>query len=157
MFDQDASSTLLSSRPALYYVGSQSTLYKPWSFWISIAEAFYTSLVIFFLAFGKVFINFYFIGSFIHKLCEFRRKLCVIFAELFPAQELFSVLHICSTHRQQVFCYSVWCLVEINDCNSVLQANLTAPAWDCGSLELCNVLSWFWQCWYNSGYKLRPG
>jgi len=37
----------------LYYVGSQSTLYKPWSFWISIAEAVYTSLVIFFTAFGQ--------------------------------------------------------------------------------------------------------
>ena len=53
MFDKDASSKLLSSAPSLYYVGSQATGYKPWSFWINILEALYTSLVIFFLAFGK--------------------------------------------------------------------------------------------------------
>lgn len=53
MFDKDASSSLLSSNPSLYYVGSQATGYRPWSFWVHILEALYTSLVIFFLAFSQ--------------------------------------------------------------------------------------------------------
>ena len=53
MFDHDASSDLLSSRPSLYYVGSKGTLYRNWSFWVNILEALYVSLVVFFIAFGK--------------------------------------------------------------------------------------------------------
>ena len=52
MFDHDASSDLLSSRPSLYYVGSKGTLYRNWSFWVNILEALYVSLVVFFIAFG---------------------------------------------------------------------------------------------------------
>lgn len=53
MFDHDASSDLLSSRPSLYYVGSKGTLYRNWSFWVNILEALYVSLVVFFTAFGQ--------------------------------------------------------------------------------------------------------
>jgi len=53
MFDQDAPSRLLSSNPALYYVGAHETLYNAWSFWINTFEALYASLVIFFIAFGQ--------------------------------------------------------------------------------------------------------
>merc|ERR1719445_1919715 len=53
MFDHDASSDLLSSRPSLYYVGSKGTLYRNWSFWVNILEALYVSLVVFFIAFGQ--------------------------------------------------------------------------------------------------------
>ena len=53
MFDHDASSDLLCSRPGLYYVGSKGTLYRSWSFWVNILEALYVSLVVFFIAFGE--------------------------------------------------------------------------------------------------------
>ena len=52
MFDQDAPASLLISSPELYYVGSDSTQYKKWSFWISTLEALCSSLVVFFIAFG---------------------------------------------------------------------------------------------------------
>ena len=52
MFDQDAPASLLISSPELYYVGSDSTQYKKWSFWISTLEALWSSLVVFFIAFG---------------------------------------------------------------------------------------------------------
>ena len=53
MFDQDAPASLLISSPELYYVGSDSTQYKKWSFWISTLEALWSSLVVFFIAFGS--------------------------------------------------------------------------------------------------------
>jgi len=53
MFDQDAPASLLISSPELYYVGSDSTQYKKWSFWISTLEALWSSLVVFFIAFGQ--------------------------------------------------------------------------------------------------------
>ena len=53
MFDQDARASLLISNPELYYVGSDSTQYKKWSFWISTLEALWSSLVVFFIAFGR--------------------------------------------------------------------------------------------------------
>ena len=52
MFDQDAPSSLLVSKPELYYVGSKSTQYKKWSFWVSTLEALWSSLVVFFIAYG---------------------------------------------------------------------------------------------------------
>ena len=52
MFDQDAPSSLLVSSPHLYYVGSKSTQYKNWSFWVSTLEALWSSLVVFFVAYG---------------------------------------------------------------------------------------------------------
>ena len=54
MFDQDAPAPLLISSPELYYVGSDSTQYKKWSFWISTLEALWSSLVVFFIAFGNM-------------------------------------------------------------------------------------------------------
>merc|ERR1719209_1696516 len=52
VFDRDAPSDLLSSSPDLYAVGRLSTVYKPHSFWVNMADALYQSLVVFFVAFG---------------------------------------------------------------------------------------------------------
>jgi len=52
VFDRDAPADLLSSSPPLYSVGRLSTVYKPYSFWINMADALYQSLVVFFVAFG---------------------------------------------------------------------------------------------------------
>jgi phospholipid-translocating ATPase len=52
VFDRDAPADLLSSSPQLYSVGRLSTVYKPHSFWINMADALYQSLVVFFVAFG---------------------------------------------------------------------------------------------------------
>ena len=53
VFDRDAPADLLSSSPDLYAVGRLSTVYKPHSFWVNMADALYQSLVVFFVAFGK--------------------------------------------------------------------------------------------------------
>jgi len=52
VFDRDAPADLLSSSPDLYAVGRLSTVYKPHSFWVNMADALYQSLVVFFVAFG---------------------------------------------------------------------------------------------------------
>jgi len=52
VFDRDAPSDLLSSSPHLYAVGRLSTVYKPHSFWVNMADALYQSLVVFYVAFG---------------------------------------------------------------------------------------------------------
>merc|ERR1719228_886179 len=52
VFDRDAPADLLSSSPDLYSVGRLSTVYKPHSFWVNMADALYQSLVVFYVAFG---------------------------------------------------------------------------------------------------------
>lgn len=52
VFDRDAPADLLSSSPHLYSVGRLSTVYKPHSFWVNMADALYQSLVVFYVAFG---------------------------------------------------------------------------------------------------------
>jgi len=69
VFDRDAPADLLSSSPHLYSVGRLSTVYKPHSFWVNMADALYQSLVVFYVAFGA------FNGSEI-GLWEFGTLLC---------------------------------------------------------------------------------
>jgi len=52
VFDRDAPADLLSSSPHLYSVGRLSTVYKPHSFWVNMADALYQSLVVFYAAYG---------------------------------------------------------------------------------------------------------
>jgi len=52
VFDRDAPADLLSSSPHLYSVGRLSTVYKPHSFWVNMADALYQSLVVFYVAYG---------------------------------------------------------------------------------------------------------
>jgi len=52
VFDRNAPADLLVDQPKLYSVGRLSTVYKPYSFWINMAEAVYQSLVLFFIAYG---------------------------------------------------------------------------------------------------------
>uniref|UniRef100_T1JA93 Phospholipid-transporting ATPase n=1 Tax=Strigamia maritima TaxID=126957 RepID=T1JA93_STRMM len=48
IYDQDAPSDLLLNKPRLYQQGIRSQVYKPYSFWVNISDAFYQSVVIFF-------------------------------------------------------------------------------------------------------------
>jgi len=50
--DQVAPDFLLESKPHLYIRGRKSRVYKPYSFWLNMLDAFYQSLVIFFISFG---------------------------------------------------------------------------------------------------------
>eukprot|EP00096_Caligus_rogercresseyi_P015122 TRINITY_DN7568_c0_g1_i2.p1 TRINITY_DN7568_c0_g1~~TRINITY_DN7568_c0_g1_i2.p1 ORF type:complete len:1578 (-),score=493.90 TRINITY_DN7568_c0_g1_i2:292-5025(-) len=52
VYDQDAPDDLLQSMPQLYERGRLGQIYKPYSFWISMADALYQSIIIFFTAFG---------------------------------------------------------------------------------------------------------
>jgi phospholipid-translocating ATPase len=49
VYDQDAPAELLLSRPALYTQGRLGLVYRPHSFWLTIADAVYQSIVIFFI------------------------------------------------------------------------------------------------------------
>lgn len=49
VYDKDAPEKLLLSRPHLYKSGRLSLAYKAHLFWITIADAIYQSLVIFFV------------------------------------------------------------------------------------------------------------
>lgn len=50
IYDQDAPAEVLLSQPQLYAQGRESRLYKPHSFWISILDAIYQAIVLFFFA-----------------------------------------------------------------------------------------------------------
>jgi hypothetical protein len=52
VYDQDAAGELLLARPNLYRQGRLGLVYKPHSFWITMADALYQSIVIFFLTEG---------------------------------------------------------------------------------------------------------
>merc|ERR1719481_673905 len=52
VFDRDSPADLLSSSPDLYSVGRLSTVYKPHSFWVNMADALYQSLVVFYVSYG---------------------------------------------------------------------------------------------------------
>lgn len=52
VYDQDAPEELLLARPNLYRQGRLGLVYKPHSFWITMADSLYQSIVIFFLAEG---------------------------------------------------------------------------------------------------------
>ena len=52
VYDQDAAEELLLNRPGLYRQGRLGLVYKPHSFWITMADSLYQSIVIFFLAEG---------------------------------------------------------------------------------------------------------
>jgi hypothetical protein len=52
VYDQDAPEELLLARPNLYRQGRLGLVYKPHSFWITMADALYQSIVIFFLTEG---------------------------------------------------------------------------------------------------------
>ena len=52
VLDQDAPDILLGAKPELYARGRESRVYKPYSFWLNMLDAFYQSLIIFFISFG---------------------------------------------------------------------------------------------------------
>jgi phospholipid-translocating ATPase len=52
VYDQDAPEELLLTRPNLYRQGRLGLVYKPHSFWITMADSLYQSIVIFFLTEG---------------------------------------------------------------------------------------------------------
>ncbi|KAJ9587010.1 hypothetical protein L9F63_019389, partial [Diploptera punctata] len=52
VYDQDAREELLLARPNLYRQGRLGLVYKPHSFWITMADSLYQSIVIFFLTEG---------------------------------------------------------------------------------------------------------
>lgn len=52
VYDQDAPEELLLARPSLYRQGRLGLVYKPHSFWITMADSLYQSIVIFFLTEG---------------------------------------------------------------------------------------------------------
>jgi hypothetical protein len=52
VYDQDAPEELLLARPYLYRQGRLGLVYKPHSFWITMADSLYQSIVIFFLTEG---------------------------------------------------------------------------------------------------------
>ncbi|KDR21129.1 putative phospholipid-transporting ATPase VD, partial [Zootermopsis nevadensis] len=52
VYDQDAPEDLLLARPNLYRQGRLGLVYKPHSFWITMADSLYQSIVIFFLTEG---------------------------------------------------------------------------------------------------------
>ncbi|XP_040564525.1 phospholipid-transporting ATPase VD isoform X2 [Lepeophtheirus salmonis] len=52
VYDQDAPDYILQNMPRLYERGRLGQIYKPYSFWISMADALYQSIVIFFTAYG---------------------------------------------------------------------------------------------------------
>ena len=52
VYDQDASEELLLARPSLYRQGRLGLVYKAHSFWITMADSLYQSIVIFFLTEG---------------------------------------------------------------------------------------------------------
>ncbi|KAG1649509.1 putative phospholipid-transporting ATPase VD [Nymphon striatum] len=51
IFDQDASDDMLLSNPMLYRVGKNSQVYKSYSFWLNMLDAFYQSIIIFFVCY----------------------------------------------------------------------------------------------------------
>jgi len=53
VFDRSASANVLISCPHLYSAGRLSTVYKPHSFWVNMADALYQSIVVYFLALGS--------------------------------------------------------------------------------------------------------
>ncbi|XP_063240630.1 phospholipid-transporting ATPase VD isoform X2 [Bacillus rossius redtenbacheri] len=50
VYDQDVPQEILLARPGLYRQGRLSLVYKPHSFWITVADALYQSIVIFFIS-----------------------------------------------------------------------------------------------------------
>jgi hypothetical protein len=52
VYDQDAPEELLLARQNLYRQGRLGLVYKPHSFWITMADSLYQSIVIFFLTEG---------------------------------------------------------------------------------------------------------
>lgn len=55
VFDQDLQDVVLMTHPYLYKQGRLGEVYKPYSFWINMADALYQSIVIFFVSFGAYF------------------------------------------------------------------------------------------------------
>jgi phospholipid-translocating ATPase len=55
VYDQDAPEELLLALPSLYRQGRLGLVYKPHSFWITMADSLYQSIVIFFLTEGVSF------------------------------------------------------------------------------------------------------
>lgn len=51
VYDQDAHEELLLTHPYLYGKGRLGLVYQPYSFWLTILDAVYQSLVIFYFAF----------------------------------------------------------------------------------------------------------
>ncbi|XP_065336042.1 phospholipid-transporting ATPase VA isoform X1 [Cloeon dipterum] len=49
VYDQDAPADLLLSKPALYKQGRLGSVYKPHSFWLTMADSLYQSIVMFFI------------------------------------------------------------------------------------------------------------
>jgi len=56
VYDQDAPEELLLALPSLYRQGRLGLVYKPHSFWITMADSLYQSIVIFFLSEGVSFL-----------------------------------------------------------------------------------------------------
>jgi len=56
VYDQDAPEELLLALPHLYRQGRLGLVYKPHSFWITMADSLYQSIVIFFLTEGVSFL-----------------------------------------------------------------------------------------------------
>ncbi|CAG2054143.1 unnamed protein product [Timema podura] len=50
VYDQDVPEEILLARPSLYRQGRLGSVYKPHSFWITVADALYQSIVIFFIS-----------------------------------------------------------------------------------------------------------
>lgn len=52
VYDQDASEELLLAKPELYRQGRLGRVYKSYSFWLTMADALYQSIAIFFIVAG---------------------------------------------------------------------------------------------------------
>ena len=52
VYDQDAPEEILLAQPHLYRQGRLGRVYKPHSFWVTIADCLYQSIVVFFVAKG---------------------------------------------------------------------------------------------------------
>lgn len=58
VYEQDAPEELLMANPSLYKQGRLGLVYQPHSFWITMADSLYQSIVIFFITLGVSIIHF---------------------------------------------------------------------------------------------------
>lgn len=74
VYDQDAPADLLLQKPSLYRQGRLGTVYKPHSFWLTMADSLYQSLVMFFVtvaAYQNVEVGIWEFGTSLTSTCLF--------------------------------------------------------------------------------------
>lgn len=74
VYDQDAPEELLLSKPGLYRQGRLGRVYRSYSFWLTMADALYQSIAIFFLvqgAYSDSTTDFWVFGTTVTTACMF--------------------------------------------------------------------------------------